>query len=218
MSDPIERMREEPGPGPVGEWASSAGASGAPERPGPARRPISSAGRNRERDQVVVLPPAREGDPSRRRSGGFRRWATAALALAAAFILYRAGEEGWLDPGSRPDGPEAAASEATATEARADADGGGEAARRFREVADSLEGAVEGYGVRRSDFERDRIGCASLAAGYREVDRLFVALSVLVRERGDRLDAGARARYRSLTEEVDRVNRHFDGSGCRTAG
>lgn len=170
-----------------------------------------------EQDQVIVLPPPKDDDPawlrSRRRPGGLPWWAILSFVLLAAFGLYEAGLQGWLDPGGQAAQARSEVStiEAAAAE-RADA------TRRFRQVADSLGSAVEGYEVRRSDFERNRIDCASLAAGYRRVDRHFVSLSVLLRERGGRLGSGARERYEELAGRVDEVNRHFDGTGCRTDG
>lgn len=82
-------------------------------------------------------------------------------------------------------------------------------------MADSLDRAVQRYAVRRSDYDRNRIECESLAGGYQDVDRQFVALSVMMREDGERLGSEARDRYRELSEEVDEVNRHFDSVDCR---
>ncbi len=168
-----------------------------------------------EQDQVIVLPPPKDDDPTWRRPwrrpGSLPWWAIAPIVLLAAIGLYEAGQQGWLDMGGQA---AQARSETSATE-RAAVERA-EATRRFRQVADSLRGAVEGYDVRRSDFERNRIDCASLAAGYRRVDRHFVSLSVVLRERGDRLGSEARDRYEELTGQVDEVNRHFDGTGCRT--
>lgn len=162
-------------------------------------------------DQVIVVPPPKDDDPTWRRPGGLPWWVIVPVVLLTAFGLYEAGQRGWLDPGGQA---AQARSEASDT-GRAAAERAA-AARRFRQVADSLRGAVEGYDVRRSDFERDRIDCPSLAEGYRRVDRHFVSLSVLLRERGD-LGSEARDRYEGLTGQVDEVNRHFDGTECRTA-
>lgn len=169
------------------------------------------------RDQVIVLPPPKDDDPtwrrSRRRSGGLPWWAMIPIVLLAAFGLYQAGQRWWFDQGEQAarDRSEASGMEAASAERT-------EATRRFRRMADSLQSAVERYDVRRTDFERNRIECAALAEGYRRVDRQFVSLSVLVRERGDRLGAGTRDRYEELTGRVGQVNRHFDGTGCRTSG
>lgn len=168
-------------------------------------------------DQVIVLPPPKDDDPTWRRPwrrpGSLPWWAILPVVLLAAFGLYEAGQQGWLDPRGQ-----AAQARSQASETGAAAAERAEATRRFRQLADSLRSAVEGYDVRRSDFERNRIDCASLAAGYRRVDRHFVSLSVLLRERGDRLGSGARDRYEELAGRVDEVNLHFDGTGCRTGG
>lgn len=165
-------------------------------------------------DQVIVLPPPKDDDPTWRRPwrgpGGLPWWVIVPVVLLTAFGLYEAGQRGWLDPGGQAAQARSEASDMGRAAAERAA-----AARRFRQVADSLRGAVEGYDVRRSDFERNRIECASLAAGYRRVDRHFVSLAVLLRERGD-LGSEARDRYEGLTGQVDEVNRHFDGTGCRT--
>lgn len=163
-------------------------------------------------DQIIVLPPPKDDDPTWRRPVS-PWWAVVPVVLLAAYGLYEAGQRGWLDLGglAEPARPPTSEAEAAAVE-RA------EATRRFRQVADSLRSAVEGYDVRRSDFDRDRIDCASLAAGYRRVDRHFVSLSVLLREHGDRLGSEARDRYEEITGQVDEVNRHFDGTGCREGG
>lgn len=182
----------------------------------------SDAGVRAEEDQVIVLPPPKDDDPTWRRPWrrpGLRGvpwwtlWVAIPVLLLAAVGLYQAGQQGWLDPGGQAAQARSAASEMEAAAAER-----AEASRRFRQLADSLRGAVEGYDVRRSDFERNRIDCASLAAGYRQVDRHFVSLSVLLRERGDRLGSEARDRYEELTGQVDEVNLHFDGTGCRTGG
>lgn len=165
------------------------------------------------RDDVIVLPPPKGDDPTWRAPRNLLTWLWIPVVLLAAFGLYEVAQRGWLDPNG-----ESSAARSEATELQAAAAERSEAARRFRQVADSLESAVEGYDVRRSDFEQNRIGCAALASGYRQVDRHLVSLSVLLMERGDRLDADARSRYRELTGEVDELNRHFDASGCRTAG
>lgn len=164
-------------------------------------------------DQVIVLPPPKDDDPTWRKPRDFPWWAAIPVLLLAAYGLYEAGQEGWFDVGGQ-----AAQARSESSQVRAEAAERAEATRRFRQLADSLQGAVEGYDVRRSDFEQNRIDCASLAAGYRRVDRHFVSLSLVVRERGDRLDADARERYEALTGAVDDVNRHFDGTGCRTGG
>lgn len=190
---------------------------GVEEQDGSVEEPDGTAG---EPEQVIVLPPPKDDDPTWRRPwrgpGGIPWWApwlVVPVLLLAAFGLYEAGQQGWLDPGGQ-----AAQARPEASETRRAAAERAEATRRFRQVADSLRSAVDDYAVRRSDFERNRIDCASLAAGYRRVDRRFVSLSVLLRERGDRLDAGAGDRYEELTGQVDEVNRHFDGTGCREGG
>lgn len=170
-------------------------------------------------DQVIVLPPPKDDDPTWRqpwrRPGSLPWWAVVPVVLLAAYGLYEAGQrQGWFDLGGQAESARSQTSETSATE-RAAVERAG-ATRRFRQVADSLRGAVEGYDVRRSDFERNRIDCTSLAEGYRRVDRHFVSLSVVLRERGDRLGSEARDRYEELTGQVDEVNRHFDGTGCRT--
>lgn len=184
------------------------------ELPGRTTMDAPDAGGSGDSDQVIVLPPPKDDDPTWRRPRSFPRWTiVAAVVLLAAFGLYEAGQRGWFDFGGQP-----AQARSETAEVRAAADRRASAGRRFRQAADSLEDAVEGYAVRRSDFERNRIDCASLAAGYRQVDRHFVSLSVVVREEGSRLDAQARGRYRELTDRVDEVNRHFDGTACRTGG
>lgn len=165
------------------------------------------------RDQVVVLPPPKDDDPTWRRPRSLPWWVIVPVVLLAAFGLYEAGQRGWFGLGGQAAQARSEASQVRDASAERSA-----ASRRFRQTADSLRTAIQGYQVRRSDFEQNRIDCSSLASGYRQVDRHFVSLSVLLRERGDGLDAGARERYEELTSQVDEVNRHFDGTGCRTGG
>lgn len=166
-----------------------------------------------EEDQVVVLPPPKDDSPTWRRRRRTPWWTIFAVALLVVYGLYEAGRRGWLDPGG--EAAPARSGEAAAAGVAAER---AEAARRFRQVADSLQSAVEGYGLRRSDFDQNRIGCASLRVGYRRVDRHFVSLSLLARERRDRLGDDALDRYEGLMDDVDEVNRHFDGTNCREAG
>lgn len=167
-------------------------------------------GGSAERDQVIVLPPPKDDEPTWRSPRNLPWWAWIPVLLLVGYGVYEAREQGWLELGeSSPPPPALSAEERAAALERAEAE------RRFRQVADSLGSAVQGYDVRRSDFEQNRIECGSLAAGYRRVDRHFVQLSVLMKERGGRLDAEARNRYETLTERVDEVNRHFDGTACR---
>lgn len=166
-------------------------------------------------DQMIVLPPPKDDDPTwrRRRSRGLPWWVLIPVVLLGAYGLYEAGQRGWFDVGGQ-----AAQARSETSQVRAAAAERAEATRRFRQTADSLRTALEGYEVRQSDFEQNRIDCASLASGHRRVDRHFVSLSVHLRERGDRLDAEARTRYEELTTRVDSVNRHFDGTECRAGG
>lgn len=202
---------------------SRADSSDLPDQPTPEREASDDgAGQEvqdrKEQDQVIVLPPPKDDDPTWRspwRGPGGRTppwWALVPLLLLAAYGLYEAGQQGWFELGGQAEARPEVAGERTAAAERAAAE------RRFRETADSLEDALDGYGIRRSDFELNRIDCSFLAEGYRRVDRRFVSLSIVVRERADRLGGGARDRYEELSGRVDEVNRHFDGSGCRTAG
>lgn len=166
-----------------------------------------------EGHQPIVLPPPKEGETYWRRRRRPPWWAVVAAVLLAVLGLYEAVERGWFDPGGRD-----AQARPEASGARAEAARPADGTSRFHALADSLDRAAEGYRVRRSDYEQNRIGCPTLATGYRRVDRHFVALSVVMREEGDRLDAGARRRYEELTNRVNDVYRHFDGAGCRSTG
>lgn len=220
MTDPFRQSAEGSGEGAdepsstPSDGPESASADGGGETGLPDRTTLGDVdGEGRGQDQVIVLPPPKDDDPTWRRPRNLPWWALLPVVLLAAYGLYEAGQRGWFDLGGQ-----AAQARSEASEVRAAAAERAEASRRFRRTADSLQTALEGYEVRRSDFEQNRIDCASLASGYRRVDRHFVSLSVLVRERGDRLDGEARTRYEQLTSRVDGVNRHFDGTGCRAAG
>lgn len=192
---------------------------GASSREGGARRGGFSSlpddrtfrGGNTERDQVIVLPRS-QGGPMWLSPRRLPWWAWIPVLLMVGYGVYEARQQGWLEFGGSSPGtsPPARSTEGQAADlARSEAD------HRFREVADSLASAVEGYDVRRSDYEQDRIDCGLLASGYRRVDRYFVQLSVLMKESAGRLAADATSRYEALSERVDAVNRHFDGTACR---
>lgn len=216
MTDPFRQSAEGSGEG--ADEPSSPSESASPDDTGETGLPDRTTlgdddEEGRDQDQVVVLPPPKDDDPTWRRPRNLPWWALIPVVLLAAYALYEAGQHGWFDLGGQ-----AAQARSEASEVRAAAAERAEASRRFRQRADSLRTALQGYQVRRSDFEQNRIDCASLASGYRQVDRHFVSLSVLLQERGERLGAEARSRYEELTGRVDAVNRHFDGTGCRSGG
>lgn len=158
---------------------------------------------------MVLLPDA--SDPTWTRAR-IVVWWILVPALLLTFGYYEAGQFGWFQAGSQAAEPRPDSADVRPTAAERDG-----AARRFRDVADSLDGALQRYSVRRSDFESDRVGCESLATGYREVDRQFVSLSVMLKQDGARLGTELRSRYREFSDEVDEVNRHFDNTDCRVA-
>lgn len=159
--------------------------------------------------QVVVLLPSSDADSRWVRGRRLLVWVLVPLTLLG-LGFYGIGELGWLGIVSQTGEAGAEGSEVQAASTQLT-----EATMRFRPVADSLDRALQRYAVRRSEFAVNRIGCAALAGDFREVDRQYVALSVIIREDGSRLSSEARDRYRELSDEVDEVNRHFDSRDCR---
>lgn len=77
----------------------------------------------------------------------------------------------------------------------------------------SLRASLDGYEQRQADFERGRIECAALTAGYDRVSREVV--DVARRRRAVR-DPGREtvSAFESVMEEAAAIDRRFDETGC----
>ena len=70
------------------------------------------------------------------------------------------------------------------------------------------------YQERRQDFDLGRIGCELLAGGYAAADDAFIAMAGSYARLGTAADETLNAEYERLVEETNRLNQHFDASGC----
>jgi len=86
--------------------------------------------------------------------------------------------------------------------------------RRFQTAATELEEAMLRYDERRQDFDLGRIGCELLAGGYGAADDAFVAMAGAYAGLGSAADEALEAEYLRLVDDIDRLNQHFDASGC----
>ena len=78
---------------------------------------------------------------------------------------------------------------------------------------ESVREAVDGYRQRHSDFERGRIDCAALTAGYGLVSQEVMELARRRRAAGDP-DAETIASFESVMGDAAEIDRRFDESGC----
>jgi hypothetical protein len=86
--------------------------------------------------------------------------------------------------------------------------------QRFRDAASGLEEAMLRYEERRQDFDLGRIGCELLAGGYAAADDAFIAMAGSYAGLGTAADETLSAEYERLVEDTNRLNQHFDASGC----
>ena len=86
--------------------------------------------------------------------------------------------------------------------------------QRFRDAATGLEEMMLRYEERRQDFDLGRIGCELLAGGYAAADDAFIAMAGSYAGLGPAADETLNAEYERLVEETNRLNQHFDASGC----
>jgi len=86
--------------------------------------------------------------------------------------------------------------------------------QRFRDASTGLEQAMLRYDERRQDFDLGRIGCELLAGGYAGADEAFVSMAAAYAGLGSAGDESMEAAYERLSTDMNRVNQHFDASGC----
>ena len=70
------------------------------------------------------------------------------------------------------------------------------------------------YEERRQDFDLGRIGCEMLAGGYATADDSFITMAGAYAGLGSAIDETLDAEYERLVEDMNRLNQHFDASGC----
>lgn len=88
----------------------------------------------------------------------------------------------------------------------------------FVQRAEAVDAALARYRDRRRMYERGRLGCGSLESAHDSVDSSFLEVALTFRDLRESLDASSRARFDDLADRADEVDRHFDGSACRTPG
>jgi hypothetical protein len=86
--------------------------------------------------------------------------------------------------------------------------------QRFRDASTGLEEAMLRYEERRQDFDLGRIGCELLAGGYAAADDAFIQMARSYTGLGTAADETLNAEYERLVEDTNRLNQHFDASGC----
>lgn len=84
----------------------------------------------------------------------------------------------------------------------------------FGGLAESLRAAIERYRQRHGDFERGRIGCDLLAAGYARVSDAVVELARVPASRERIPVTGGEDPFLSLMQEAAETDRLFEASGC----
>jgi len=86
--------------------------------------------------------------------------------------------------------------------------------QRFLDASTDLEEAMLRYEERRQDFDLGRIGCEMLAGGYATADDFFITMAGAYAGLGSAVDETLDAEYERLVEDMNRLNQHFDASGC----
>jgi len=86
--------------------------------------------------------------------------------------------------------------------------------QQFRDASTELEQAMLRYEERRQDFDLGRIGCELLAGGYAGADEAFVSMAAAYAGLGAAADESMEDDYEQLVVDMNRLNQHFDASGC----
>ena len=86
--------------------------------------------------------------------------------------------------------------------------------QRFLDASTELEETMLGYEERRQDFDLGRIGCELLAGGYAAADDAFIVMAGSYAGLGVAADEPLTTEYELLVEDMNRLNQHFDASGC----
>jgi hypothetical protein len=86
----------------------------------------------------------------------------------------------------------------------------------FVQRAEAVDSALARYRDRRRMYERGRLGCGPLENAHDSVDSSFLELALTFRDLRASLDSSSRARFDDLADRADEVDRHFDGSACRS--
>ena len=86
--------------------------------------------------------------------------------------------------------------------------------QRFLDASTELEETMLRYEERRQDFDLGRIGCELLAGGYAAADDVFIMMAGSYAGLGATADEPLNADYERLVEDMNRLNQHFDASGC----
>ena len=86
--------------------------------------------------------------------------------------------------------------------------------QRFLDASTGLEQSMLRYDERRQDFDLGRIGCEMLAGGYAAADDAFIIMAGSYAGLGAAVDETLDAEYERLVEDMNRLNQHFDASGC----
>jgi proteasome lid subunit RPN8/RPN11 len=86
--------------------------------------------------------------------------------------------------------------------------------QRFLDASTNLEEAMLSYDERRQDFDLGRIGCEMLAGGYAAADDVFITMAGAYAGLGAVVDETLSAEYERLADDMNRLNQHFDASGC----
>lgn len=169
------------------------------------RRP--SRGRPDDR-APVLLPPSKR--PGRWRRAATRlAWLTLGLAAIAGGVVLLEPSllEGWLPGAPEEAGPEVEFALGS-DEAGADRTEGPLAV-----PADSVSRALVAYRQRHADFERGRIACAELSAGYARLGEHVVALA-RERARLERTSSGQDTAFDAAMDAAAAADRLFDATGC----
>ncbi len=89
--------------------------------------------------------------------------------------------------------------------------------QRFTAASTVLQEAMLAYDERQQDFDLGRIGCELLAGGYSAADDAFISMAGSYAGIGmgpGTADESVTTEYERLVSEMNRINEHFDASGC----
>ncbi len=173
----------------------------------PATQPVPGVGASPAAAGIDVSD--RRSEPSRRRLPVWRRWPAWLVAAVAVGI---GGTLGGLWLAGSGDVPPPVATEVETGEQALPTPS--PEVQRFLDAATELQESMLRYGERRQDFDLGRIDCDLLAGGYAGASEASSGMEEAFTALAMEADGELAAEHDRLVEDMNGLQRHFEGSGC----